>query len=195
MGPYRVVRYDPDRPTNVVLAFGGLPGTEVTFHQNELLPWPGLSGDLQINEFPQVEFKVPRSISFGLARQLREVRDRHKLNDNSEIRLHHILGQRISVKWSQRQGKWYKGVVVAHEGRGQFWVLYEDSELTDSDGSLFQLEKLLSGRPPTWEYVKAEDDLVSKEGGVVNAAYSSNNCALHLPFKSFGTDEVVQVSE
>jgi hypothetical protein len=185
MGPYRVVRYDLNRLPNVVLAFGGLPGTEVTFHQNELLPWPGLSGDLEPDKFPQVEFKVPRNISYGLARQLREVRDHHKLNDNSEVRLQHILGQRISVKWAQRKGEWYNGTVVAHEGKGQFWVLYENSELTDSDGSLFQLEKLLSGRPPPWKYIKAEDDLVSEEGGVVDASPPSNICALHLPFQVF----------
>jgi hypothetical protein len=84
------------------------------------------------------------------------------LKDTETIELRHILGKRINTKWTQWKEP-IQGTVVAHEGKGRFWVHY--AELKDDEGTHYFLENLLCGRPPQWEYI--EDDVAPKERDVV----------------------------
>jgi hypothetical protein len=160
IGPFKIAAKD-ERPNNFVLLFCNLPGTELRAHQNDLLPWPGITDVDVVNvSLPMVEYRQPERPSVTLTRQLDVVRARYALPKSQPVQLRHLIGKRIQTKWA----KWKSpepGTVVAHEGNGRFWVRYDDVE--DDDGSHYFRENLLAARPPQWVFVDLEDKLRSEE--------------------------------
>lgn len=145
IGPFRIAAIATDRPT-VTLRFADLPGTDWVAHSDDLLPWRALDGS---ETLPQMRFEEPKEKSAAIASRIRMIRKRFALSESDPIVLTHLIGQRIAVKFPQ----WKKlelGKVVAYEGKGRFWVDYD--EVKDAEGSSLFLPNLLCGRPPQWMY-------------------------------------------
>ena len=116
----------------------------MTFHQNEILLWPGLKGNLKPEEFPHIAYQPPRVKTAGRTRQLRVIMEEFKLKKPEDVNLRHLIGQQINVKWSQLGNRWYPGTVTALEGGGKFWIRYDENEdIIDDEGSYYRLESLL----------------------------------------------------
>ena len=98
-----------------------------------------------------------QNISLLLSRKLRIITKKFKLLRRSDIALPHLIGHRISVKWSQLGNKWFEGMIVLHEGKGRFWVRY-DADPNGGDDPYYN-EGLLTARPPQWKYVTVTKSL------------------------------------
>ena len=154
-GPFKVKERSITRPTNYVLLFLGIPGTEIEVHNDDMRSWPGFDEkDLEDKKFEQFKLRMPAKPTQGVSRQCRIIMEKFNLSTFEEIGLEHVLGKRIRVFWKGFSEKvpstWELGTVKAHEGRGQFWVEYD--EMRDENDTPFFLEDLLFGRPPQWNF-------------------------------------------
>jgi hypothetical protein len=149
-GPYQIAEFDSKLSSNVILRFAGFKGTEIKYHQNELLPWPGLSGDLPRDFLINMELKLPTKPTPKQAARLKQVVKFHKLESIKNIRMSHLVGRRIKVKWSQLGGAYKIGTIRGQEANNAFWVEYDaNQDLEES----FYPEQLLGPRPPQWEFL------------------------------------------
>jgi len=73
-----------------------------------------------------VEYKTPTKPNAYVKKALKRICHKYNLDDQADVSIEHIVGKRISVKWVQFGGEWFEGTVVAHEGRGKFWIKYRE---------------------------------------------------------------------
>jgi len=151
IGPYKIIERSKQHPANYKLLFMGIPGTDLDAHANDLITWKVTDEEVSTMEGMKLNTK---GNSQGLARQIRIIKEKFNLKDKEDIELKHMVGQRIMVYWSQMKSE-EPGMIVAHEGKGKFWVRYD--YMKDEDGLNFILESLLTGRPPQWRYEEEED--------------------------------------
>lgn len=97
-----------------------------------------------------LQLKIKEKTSVGLTRQLNVIIEKFKLKSRFDIKLEHLVGQRIKVYWPKWKS-WEACMVIAHEHNGKFWVKYDD--VRDSAGTPYYLNHLLTGRPPQWLYL------------------------------------------
>ena len=173
MGPYKIVRRERDRPTNYVIRYMGIDGTDLTVHTDSLLPWKGLTDDNVARDFAKSQkLLLPKTSTPKLSEIKANVRKRYGLKVDAEIHLHHILGKRIRVNWGHPINGICVGTVVAQEKPGQFWVMYD--ELRDPNGTNYFIENLLTGRPPTWWF----DGHPPPEGRLCKGTLKGRNVAM-----------------
>lgn len=153
IGPYKVVGLDIDKVTNIHLQFCGIPGTQITAHQSDLIPWNSLKDeDVNSSSFPVMEWKEPRFLkSSKLAQSVQTIRDYNNLKREEPIRMDHLLGKKVKIYWPKWK-EWHEGTIIAHEGKGSFWVYYPKlSDEDNPDDHIFP-EHLLNGKAPKWSY-------------------------------------------
>jgi len=153
IGPYKVVGFDKDKFTNITLQFCGLPGTELQQHQNDLLPWTALKdSDVNSQDFPIMQWREPKFLrTIALANSVKKIRDHYKLKRSDPILMEHLIGKEILTKWPQFKNEEHRGIIIAHEGNGNFFVDYP--ELTNEEGDHTFTEKLLGRKAPKWRFL------------------------------------------
>lgn len=153
LGPYKVTGFDKEKPTNLTLQFCGIPGTEIEQHQNNLLPWPALKdSDVNAKDFPIMQWNEPRFLrSKSLEAAVKMIRKHYNLKRNDPILMEHLIGKQISTVWPSQNNETFRGVIIAHEGNGTFFVDYPDLSSVDDEGDHIFPEKLLGRRAPKWK--------------------------------------------
>jgi hypothetical protein len=153
LGPYKVIGFSKDKPTNVTLQFCGIPGTELQQHQNNLLPWPALKdSDVTSKDFPIMQWIEPRFLrTKALANAVKMIRDHYNLKPKDPILMEHLIGKQILTVWPSQKYKSFRGTIIAHEGNGTFFVDYPDLSSEDDPGDHIFPEKLLGRQAPKWK--------------------------------------------
>jgi hypothetical protein len=150
-GPYKVIEQSKERPANYRLSFMGLKGNDVWVHADKITTWKYLT-DKQVEEMKCQKFEIPKTVTPALRRQLDEVVEKFKLQNENEIDIQKMMNQRIEVNWATPDIKGFeKGTIRSHMGQGKFWIEYD--YLKDEEGTPFFKENLLTSRPPKWRFL------------------------------------------
>ena len=148
IGPFQVLSQNPKYPANYNLRFLGIPGTELVAHTNDLKTWPDFNPSNLDKNAPSSPLRMPKANqSKRFRRQLKIIREHNELVTDKEIKLHHVVGRRVKVRWPHPV-LWQAGKILAHEGNGKFWVQYDTHR--DDQGTPYVLEGLLTGKTAQW---------------------------------------------